>query len=185
MASTKVPHSACHIFSFVSGPEDQVVCNGLTGESVTIKRTAAMVAAQKIYDLNYNAEGWGYLQGSEAGLVHLKGLGFNLPAKSDANGRLFIQDTATKWLTYVDSPEEISKGTETYSSLSSDEQLTYISYARARNIHALPVGGPCQPSGSLYWEIRTLKGLIDLSHLKGADSQNRWVKDNYGRSKDF
>ena len=185
MAPSLVSHTDCHIFSFVISPEDQIVGNALTRETATVKRTEQMISSHKVYDLKYGEDGWGYLVGSEDGKILLKSLGFKLLAKSDDRGRIFIHDSVAKRVAYIDHPSELSKGVEKHLTFSQKEQLTFIKYTRDRNVHAMPVGSYYQPSGTIFWEVRTFKSLINLEHLKGQDSVNVWVKQNFGRAKDF
>ena len=186
MAATLIPHANSGIFSFVTGPENQVVCNALTGEQVTIKRSGQMITSQKVFVVNYNDDGWGYLLGGESGKIWLKNLGFKLIGKADGAGRVFIQDSVAKRVYYIDDPTELGKGSEKHMDMSQQgKQLTFIAYKRDRQNNAIPGGGYHQPSGSLFWECRTLRTLIDLSYLNGDDAINRWVRDNFGRAQAF
>ena len=185
MAPSRVVHANCGIFSFISGPVDQVVCNAVTGETVTVQRSAQMIAAQKIYDVKYNEEGWAYLLGHESGKKWFKSLGFILQAKTDDKGKIFIQDSVAKRVYHCDDATELGRGVEKHLNMTQEEKLTFITYPRDRHITVIEGGGYHQPSGALFWEIRTLKNLIDLKHLSGNESINRWVKSNYHRAQEF
>ena len=109
MAPSRVVHANCGIFSFISGPVDQVVCNAVTGETFTVQRSAQMIAAQKIYVVKYNEEGWAYLLGHESGKKWFKPLGFTLQAKTDDKGKIFIQDSVAKRVYHCDDATELGK----------------------------------------------------------------------------
>ena len=185
MSAATLTHSNSGFFSFVIGPEEQVVCNATTGEKVIMKRTAQMQASQKVFDMKFSDNGWGSMLGSESGKVLVRNLGFKKLAKSDGSGKVFIQDPVANRVYYLDDPKDLATCTEKHMEFSDNEKLTFTDYLRDRIVTVTPSACFHIPCGAIYWQIRTLMVLLDLNHITGNDSVNRWVKQNYARAKDF
>ena len=79
--ATAVSHSQCGIY-IVASPrsDDQILVNGLTGETHNIQRSADMIQSQLYYQISFNKAGAAYLStaGDKPSKLWLSGMKLSL-----------------------------------------------------------------------------------------------------------
>ena len=176
--STAIQHKDCGVYTFVSDSgHEQVVVNGLTGESVSITRTLSMAEGGYLYKVGFNESGWGCLDPGNGGPhVKLSSLGFVRKACKTGDGIIFIQNTATTTASWVD------EGAPTDKSIISVDvfghKMVATVFTLERMILASRIGVPRVFGGRVFWDVRSLKPHLKLKY-SDEHGHHRFVRGNF------
>ena len=174
---TTIQHKDCGVYSFVSDSgNEQVVVNGLTGESVSITRTLSMAEGGYLYKVGFNESGWGCLDPGNGGPhVKLSSLGFVRKACKTGDGIIFIQNTATTTASWVD------EGAPTDKSIISVDvfghKMVATVFTLERMIMDSGIGVPHIIGGRVFWDVRSMEPYLTFKY---GDEQghHRFVNDH-------
>ena len=179
MASA-VPHSQCGIYTFPDGTDKQIVVNGVTGESVSLKLPVGIEAGGVYYDLVFSESGWSTLEpiGVEGGqAVKVSSLGWHLKAcQTMPDGRVFIQDLKAKTTRWMDDPEFLCEKIVFTMPMYQQHRVATV-FKTERQIFQTRFQHRCL-GGRVFWDVRNLKEYLKFDY--GDDEfHNRFVGENF------
>lgn len=178
--ATAVSHSQCGIY-IVASPrsDDQILVNGLTGEKHNIQRSADMIQSQLYYQISFNKAGAAYLStaGDKPSKLWLSGMKLSKAASCDTSGRVAIVDVVTGEKVWADDTDEIQRRVTRTMRMSSKWSVPASIFNAERSILLSRLGpNPHQIGGSVFWEFRCLREILDFG---GKQSDDAWCKNNF------